>query len=55
MSHTAEAVQAKAAPQGRRSRPKDMTSPGIFLASHGSDFMTGQVLVVDADWRAQRL
>ena len=34
-------------PLGRIATPEDMVGPALFLASPLSDFVTGQVLVVD--------
>jgi 3-oxoacyl-[acyl-carrier protein] reductase len=34
-------------PLGRLATPKDVAGPVLFLASDESQFMTGQVLVVD--------
>ena len=49
-AHTKEAVKDKLiaqTPLGRIATPEDVTGPVLFLASSESQFMTGQVLVVD--------
>jgi NAD(P)-dependent dehydrogenase (short-subunit alcohol dehydrogenase family) len=40
-------------PQGRCGQPDEIAWPAVFLASSASDFMTGQVLVVDGGYLAQ--
>jgi NAD(P)-dependent dehydrogenase (short-subunit alcohol dehydrogenase family) len=40
-------------PMGRWSQPEEMVGPVVFLASSASDFVTGQVLVVDGGWTVQ--
>jgi gluconate 5-dehydrogenase len=34
-------------PMGRWGEPKELVGAAVFLASHASDFVTGQVLYVD--------
>ena len=49
-AHTKEAVKAvliAQTPLGRLATPTDVAGPVLFLASEDSQFMTGQVLVVD--------
>ena len=49
-AHTKEAVKdmlIAQTPLGRIATPEDVTGPVLFLASDWSQFMTGQVLVVD--------
>ena len=37
----------KSVPLGRIAEPVDVPNPVLFLCSSGSDFITGQTLVVD--------
>lgn len=37
-------------PQGRWGRPEDFAGPAVFLASAASDYVNGEVLVVDGGW-----
>jgi NAD(P)-dependent dehydrogenase (short-subunit alcohol dehydrogenase family) len=46
-----EAIERRT-PMGRLGRMADLTGPAIFLASHDSDFMCGQALVIDGGWLA---
>ncbi|MFI7006552.1 SDR family NAD(P)-dependent oxidoreductase [Streptomyces sp. NPDC050145] len=51
-----EALQAyvkKKTPMGRAAQPEEYAGPTVFLASSASDFMTGQVLVVDGGYSTQ--
>ena len=41
-----ETVTAKT-PAGRWGDPEDMVGPCVFLASHASDFVNGQILYAD--------
>jgi len=45
----AEAILARI-PQGRWGRPQDFAGPVVFLASAASDYVNGEVLVVDGGW-----
>jgi 2-dehydro-3-deoxy-D-gluconate 5-dehydrogenase len=40
-------------PQGRTAEPEEIAGPAVFLAARASDFVTGQVLVVDGGWTTQ--
>lgn len=37
-------------PAGRWGEPKDFKGPVIFLASEASDYMSGEVMVIDGGW-----
>lgn len=37
-------------PQGRWGTPRDFAGPAVFLASAASDYVNGEVLVVDGGW-----
>ncbi|MYK33436.1 MAG: SDR family oxidoreductase [Boseongicola sp. SB0670_bin_30] len=37
-------------PQGRWGNPEDFAGPVVFLASPASDFVNGEILVVDGGW-----
>ncbi|MEX0350104.1 MAG: SDR family oxidoreductase [Paracoccaceae bacterium] len=37
-------------PQGRWGRPQDFAGPVVFLASSASDYVNGEILVVDGGW-----
>ena len=37
-------------PQGRWGSPEDFAGPAVFLASSASDYVNGEVLVVDGGW-----
>lgn len=39
-------------PANRIGRMEDLTGPAVFLASDESDFMCGQVLIIDGGWMA---
>jgi gluconate 5-dehydrogenase len=39
-------------PLARWGQPEDIAQPAVFLASHASDFVTGQVIFVDGGWMA---
>ncbi|MCH2077416.1 MAG: SDR family oxidoreductase [Rhodobacteraceae bacterium] len=37
-------------PQGRWGKPQDFAGPTVFLASAASDYVNGEILVVDGGW-----
>lgn len=37
-------------PQGRWGTPRDFAGPAVFLASAASDYVNGEILVVDGGW-----
>ncbi|WP_132861061.1 SDR family oxidoreductase [Shimia isoporae] len=37
-------------PQGRWGTPEDFAGPAVFLASNASDYVNGEILVVDGGW-----
>ncbi len=39
-------------PAGRWGEPEDIAGTAVFLASRASDFLTGQLIVVDGGWMA---
>lgn len=45
----AEAILSRI-PQGRWGKPEDFAGPVVFLASGASDYVNGEVLVVDGGW-----
>ncbi|WP_375001430.1 SDR family NAD(P)-dependent oxidoreductase [Aeromicrobium sp. CTD01-1L150] len=47
------AYMRRSTPAGRVAQPEEIASAAVFLASAGSDFMTGQTLVVDGGYTAQ--
>ena len=40
-------------PAGHWGKPEDIAGAGVFLASSGSDYITGHLLVVDGGWLAR--
>jgi 2-deoxy-D-gluconate 3-dehydrogenase len=40
-------------PAGRWGNPEDLAGAAVFLASAASDYVTGEVLVVDGGWMAR--
>jgi NAD(P)-dependent dehydrogenase (short-subunit alcohol dehydrogenase family) len=45
-----QALAVSRIPLGRLGRPEDIAGSVIFLASAASDYITGQVLIVDGGW-----
>ena len=40
-------------PQGRWSVPGNFAGPAVFLASAASDYVNGEILVIDGGWMGQ--
>ena len=40
-------------PAGRWGKPEDFVGPTVFLASQSSDYVNGEILVVDGGWMAR--
>jgi 2-deoxy-D-gluconate 3-dehydrogenase len=40
-------------PAGRWGEPEDIAGAAVFLASPASDYVTGEVLVIDGGWMAR--
>ncbi|GAA5495379.1 2-dehydro-3-deoxy-D-gluconate 5-dehydrogenase [Rubritalea halochordaticola] len=40
-------------PAGRWGKPEDFVGPTVFLASQASDYVNGEILVVDGGWMAR--
>ncbi|WP_104081494.1 SDR family NAD(P)-dependent oxidoreductase [Cryobacterium sp. Y11] len=38
-------------PAGRFGTPEELGAPTVFLASSGSEYMTGQLLIIDGGWQ----
>ena len=51
-AHSPELQQAVSAavPMHRVGLPKDMAGLALFLASHASDYLTGQQIIIDGGW-----
>ena len=45
--------QADTLPMRRMAVPQDCVGPAVFLASHASDFVTGNILIVDGGSHAK--
>jgi len=49
-----EAYLLSRIPLGRFATPEDITGTILFLASHASDFVTGETIFVDGGWRTSK-